>query len=430
VYLRELLNHFNKRPYGWPDNEILLLIARLNLTGTISFTYQNIDLSLKKSYENLTNTRKQKETRIQKLRKHDEQQINKAKILIKNLFHKTITTNATNSEEKEIVQFIKDQLTTWKDKLNHFQSTAKAGQEQYPGIKDIESGITLVSNILEQGNSYAMVDQFLSSTNDLEDFAEEFEDLDDFYTSQLQTWQLLIKSLNQDFKPNQLALEKDQQALSALNKLNDIFKSPAPYNQINRINGLIETVEGINQKLIKDKQERAINRVDKRIDSIQQFIKETGASSEISNKALSPLQQCKTRIQIQTSISHIFSEQSDAAELEDDAFDLINAFINEQKFKEQELKEQELIKQKAITKKLAATPPTPDEPDNRDTDIPKVEEKPKPYVKPIKTIDPSDLYNNSNSQFIETEDDINNYLNQIKKTMLQAIKDGSRIRIK
>jgi len=402
VYLRELLNHFNKRPYGWPDNEILLLIARLNLAGTISFTYQNTDLALKKSYENLTNTRKQKETRIQKLRKHNEHQISKAKTLIKNLFHKTISS----TEEKEIYQFIKTQIAKWKEKLNHFQSTAKAGQEQYPGIKEIESGITLVSTIIEQSNSYTMVEQFLNSANDLEDFAEEFEDLDDFYTSQLPTWQLLIKSLNQDFKANQQALEKDEKALQELTKLNEIYNNPAPYNQINHINGLIETVKGINQQLIKNKQERAINRIDKRIESIHQFIQETEAPGEISNQALRPLQQCKARIQSQTSISHIFNEQSDAVELEEEALNLINNFINKQK----------------------PTPPVSEETtsNNKVEDIP----IPQTYVKPIKTIDPSDLYNNKNSQFIETEEDLNNYLNQIKQAILKALKDGSRIKIK
>lgn len=36
VYLRDIVAHFGKRPYGWPDNEILLLTARLGLAGKLS----------------------------------------------------------------------------------------------------------------------------------------------------------------------------------------------------------------------------------------------------------------------------------------------------------------------------------------------------------------------------------------------------------
>ena len=38
VYLRDILYRFSHRPYGWPDNDILLLVARLALAGKINFT--------------------------------------------------------------------------------------------------------------------------------------------------------------------------------------------------------------------------------------------------------------------------------------------------------------------------------------------------------------------------------------------------------
>ncbi|EKJ3211278.1 BREX system P-loop protein BrxC, partial [Escherichia coli] len=46
VYLRDIVAHFGKRPYGWPDNEILLLTARLGLAGKLSFSTQGTDLAL------------------------------------------------------------------------------------------------------------------------------------------------------------------------------------------------------------------------------------------------------------------------------------------------------------------------------------------------------------------------------------------------
>ena len=415
IYVRELLNHFNRRPYGWPDNEVLLLIARLNLAGIISFTYQSNDLALKKSYDLLTSIRKQKELRIQKLRKHDEMQIKKANKLIKDLFHKTLSASGTASEEKEISQFLQQQLTAWKDKLNHFQSTAQAGQANYPGIKEIQKGISLVSGILEQSNSFTMIEQFLNDADDLDDFAEDFEDLDDFYSSQLNTWQQLIKSLTFDFKPNRQALEKKPGAAQALKKLDDIYQSSEPYNHIKKINGLIESVEAINKQLIQEKQSHALARVEKRIEGIKQLLEESQANSDISNQALFALQQCKIRIESQTSISHIFSEQNEASILEDAAINLINDHIQEQ----QKKKIPPLVKPVSET-----TPGVQDKENNKEV------KEPAPYIKPIATIDPSDIYLEKTNKFIETEQEIDDYLEQLKAALLNAIKKGSRIRIR
>ena len=254
-----------------------------------------------------------------------------------------------------------------------------------------------------------MIEQFLNDADDLDDFAEDFEDLDDFYSSQLNTWQQLIKSLTVDFKPNRQALEKNPGAAQALKKLDDIYQSSEPYNSINKINGLIESVEAINKQLIQEKQSHALARVAKRIEGIKQLLEESQANSDISNQALFALQQCKTRIESQTSISHIFSEQNEASALEDTAINLINDYIQER------IQEQKKKKIPPLVKPVSDTTPSVQD---------------SPYVKPIATIDPSDIYLEKTNKFIETEQEIDDYLEQLKATLLDAIKEGSRIRIR
>ncbi|MCK5667018.1 MAG: BREX system P-loop protein BrxC, partial [Thiotrichaceae bacterium] len=83
LYLRDLVTHFNRRPYGWPDNEILLLTARLGLAGKLSFSLQGTPLPLNKAYEPFTSVRKRGEIRLQKIRQHDEHQLKKAISLVK-----------------------------------------------------------------------------------------------------------------------------------------------------------------------------------------------------------------------------------------------------------------------------------------------------------------------------------------------------------
>jgi hypothetical protein len=127
IYIRDILNRFSHRPYGWPDNEILLLVARLGLAGKISFTISGTELPLKKAYEPFTSVRKQGELRIQKIRQHDELQLKKAVGLLKTVFNKSFV----GSGEKELSEDIRSALTQWQEQLNSFSSKAQTGH--YPG---------------------------------------------------------------------------------------------------------------------------------------------------------------------------------------------------------------------------------------------------------------------------------------------------------
>ena len=91
VYLSDIVTHFGKRPYGWPVNEILLLVARLGLAGKVSFSTQGSDLALNRAYEPFNSVRKRGDIRINKIRQVNESQVKNAAALVKHLFSKTFT---------------------------------------------------------------------------------------------------------------------------------------------------------------------------------------------------------------------------------------------------------------------------------------------------------------------------------------------------
>lgn len=78
VYLRDILNHFARRPYGWPEEEVKLLVARLARKGKFSFSQQNNNIERKQVWELFNNSRRHSELRLHKIRRHDESQIRKA----------------------------------------------------------------------------------------------------------------------------------------------------------------------------------------------------------------------------------------------------------------------------------------------------------------------------------------------------------------
>lgn len=410
VYLRDVIARFSRRPYGWPDNEILLLVARLGLTGKISFTL-GTDLPLKKAYEPFTSVRKRGEIRIQKIRQHDEHQLKKAAGLVKNSFNKTFT----GSGEKELSELISQELKKWHEQLKSFNSKAQTGH--FPGKRIIEQGLALVAGLLEQTNSFSLIQRMVEDAKALENFSENFEDLDDFYNSQFQTWQALTKALNDQFKANRPALEKDETAKKALDELQRIYGLPAPYDQLRHINPLIEQVQSVNSQLVLDKRHVAHEQVDQRIESVQRALTEASAPIELQNQALHPLQLCKKRIDHTDSIPQIISEQSEAVVNEDDAYELINRHIESQRKKEPVKPVAPIVTHSGQDQGTGGKIAEPSV----------VAPAPKRNV----TISHADIMaGNIDTTFIETEDQVEYYISQLRDKLLNAVRDGDRVRIK
>ena len=408
VYVKDVVAHFNHRPHGWPNNEILLLISRLVLAGKISFSYQKAELPHRSAYEHLSSTRKWAEIRINKIRQHDERQLKKASELVKRLFNKTFT----GSSEKELSDLIGVELRQWQDALKSFNSKAETGH--YPGKNLIENGLVLVSELLSQSNSFNRVETLLEQADALDDFSEDYEDLDDFYTTQFTTWQTLAKALNVQFKPNRIALDKDAGAASALTELEKIYNHPAPYGMLPKINGLIDSVQQVNQRMIEEKRRHALARVELRIGRVTQAQQEAEAPSELQNQALRPLQLSKQRIEASISMQEIISEQTEAESFEEDADALLNNFIQSQAKKQQ-----------------PASPVSPAEPTTSAATPVAATPKKRPLTKPTVTVSPADTFAAQyRGTLLESPQNVDEYLATLRKQLINLIEDGKRIRIK
>ena len=411
VYVRDVLEHFARRPFGWLENEVLLIIARLGLANKLSFTISSNPLALKQAYEPFSSVRKRAEIRISKVRQHDEQQLKKAIKLTKDLFNKTFTGQA----EKDLDALIRVELQRWSDSLKSFRSKAQTGK--FPGKQSIEDGLVLVAGLLGQANSYALIELLIEEGNQLLDFAEVFEDLEDFYETQFQTWQALASALNEQFRANRPALVKESDAKTALDELEQIYGLAAPYQQLRRINPLIEQVQKINQQLITQKRLHAHERVDARIEKVKTALTEASASSDLTNKALYPLQQIKSHIDKTSSIPQIMSEQVEAESCEDKAHELINEHIVAER-KRTEAEAARLIQQ---AKAKGETNPAP----------PAAPAVPVPAAKQTITINLAQVrIHSTGSDLIESEADVETYLRQLREQLLRVIRAGDKVRLK
>ncbi|MGM0985013.1 MAG: BREX system P-loop protein BrxC, partial [Pseudomonadota bacterium] len=306
VALNPLLERFSNRPFGWPEEETLLILGRLYAAGRLTFHTAGPALPGKEAFELLNNSRRRSEVRIQKKRQTDDAVLRQVRNLTKDLF-----TKLGPSSETELYAFYVDQFSKWKKDLEAYRSKTEVGR--FPGRAAIDSTLKEVERLLRIDDSFDFFKAVAEQQEHLLDLEEQYRDLHEFFTKQLTTWKQLDQALTR-FQPNRPALEKEPEASKALAELDRIYASEAPYGMLQKVAGLIHAVDEVNRKLLEQKRERAIGLIDKRIARVSAEIHKSGIGTpELSNRLLRPLQLLKQDIDAAPSIAQIYLLQGDTA---------------------------------------------------------------------------------------------------------------------
>jgi hypothetical protein len=399
VLLSDVVDRFAGIPWGWkPEWEIVLLIARLFMAGEIKLMLEGSDLDPASAVDPLTKSARFKQVSILKRKTADASSLKRARELYKDLFQKL-----GREEEDNLVVDFRTRLTDWQADLKSFNLTATSAH--YPGKPEIEVALARITQQLAIRDSFAFIEALLAAKDEWLDTAEDVHDLVNFYKTQITAWRKLLDGLRA-FADNQQALNKVPQAAAALAELTQIRDNPKPYGLVNRIEPLLASVTGVNEQLADDKREKALLSIDGKIAEVQTKLAAAGATPDLSNKALRPLQDLKTRIASQTSIAQILQLQEAGGDAMDDAINLINRT------------------EAAAAAKPAHQAASPgDAAKPLQTGAPNV---PPPVAKTTRVIRAADL---STKAYLETEADVDTFVGQLKAELLATIRAGQLARV-
>ena len=166
---------------------------------------------------------------------------------------------------------------------------------------------------------------------------------------------------------------------------------------ISKIEPLLSTVTTVNEQLAKVQREKALQIIDEKIIEVQSRLTEVNASPDLSNKALLGLQGLKKQLASQTSIAQILYLQTQAGEAMDEAFTLI-----------------EVSQVIPVPLGGGSKPQGPGQ-----TSVP-------PPVKTTHVIRAAEF---SSKTYLETEADVDVYVEKLKAALLEAVRSGQIARI-
>jgi uncharacterized phage infection (PIP) family protein YhgE len=377
---------YSLRPYGWPDEEVLLLVARLLVLGEISLVMDGALVPIDKAYEAIATPAKRRKVVVVKRQTTDPKAIQDARSLGKELFHEMGPDG-----EDAVFSFSQSKLKSWQASLSSYKPLADTGS--YPGKEEIGDGLTLVKKLLACDSSYKFIEQFNSQKADLLGLADSFNKLEQFYEHQKPTWEKLRKAFER-FQLNRLELEREAEAGPALARMQQILAAPSPYGLIKEAEGLIAAVGAVNTALVNARRMDATQRIDHLLVKLTTEVDAATGDAGLRTGCLKPLETLKGRVQIEDSLAHITQAESEALK----EYDAASARIEE------------------FAKRLTEGLP------KEGTDS-----QPRPALKKKRVVEPSKLVTTT---YLESKADIDRFLDTLRTELEQAIASGERVEIR
>jgi hypothetical protein len=388
VVLAELVEkRYGMPPYGWPELEVVLLVARLAAVREIDLIVNAATLPLDKAYDHIISVRSQRNVIISRRANADAALIKSAQQLGKTLF------NATGpNTEAELFAHLKDRLVSWYEKLKEYETRIEA--TACPGAEDLSAGTDLLRPLVGESDSLRFLKSFTGSEKDLLDFSEDYQDVHQFFQSQYSTWQQLGGALTQ-LSPNRRQLSAHADAGPALARLDAIHKMPRPYGNLHEVAGLREVATVANNQLIETARKPVLAVLQQLQAQLEGELNRVGADDALRKQTLADFDLLRRDAESQSSIAHIEQAGHEAENVLEQAL--------------QRIEQAQAAKAKTVqeTGGAAAPPVAP--------------------PKPRRILRAADAWRGG---FIETTADIDTYLDDLRKR-LQAIVDANeRVQLK
>ena len=398
VVLYDLVeDRFGRRPYGWNDWETVLLVVRLVMMGEISLVSDGDNtLTPGAIYSAIDGPNKWRRITVVKRQTVDRDSLQKARNIAKEVFQ-----SIAPDGEDALTAHIRSELGNWHGALNSWKPLAETGN--YPGSEPIADALGVIAKAQNIQDSYKFLSHFIELKGDFLDLADSVAELRNFYDSQKPSWEKL-RSAKQRFDLNRYELLKDDDAANGLKRIDEILSADAPYGMIKEAETLISRVGEINKTIVQKRRTQAVEKVDDYISKVKSELDEVGATPDLRNKCLHPIQTIRSGIENENSIAHIYQMQTAARDAADDAFVIIEE----------------------AARKVVPAPSGGSGEGTRTNDDDGAGVKKAP-AKKRRIVEPSQI---SGLTYLESKEDIDAFLGDLRKELEEAIANNERVEIR
>lgn len=250
----DIQRRFSAIPYGWREIDIAAVAAEMIADGKITLKYAGnvIPASDKKLPDYLRRKTEIDKAIISFRVAPPVALIKKARDFLGEYFNCGL--GAIPDTENELIAYIIDKFSEQRDSLNKLLSE-QYSSHNYPGKTIVEQGVKLCNDLLMHKNdSIALLEQAVNMQDDFLDNAEDIADVLTFFRVQQQIFDKAQEKLDAVSTEKEY-FSAEQAALSTLSKMKEILTSAKPYRRISELPKLTQSIQEVYNRLLNDKRE-------------------------------------------------------------------------------------------------------------------------------------------------------------------------------
>lgn len=184
--MKTVKDRFMKAPYGFVENDVQWLVAKLYKRGDLSFSVNGASVSqMNKSAEEIINFITKKPF-VEKLMMEERVRVaDKDKKVVRDVLKELFHTSSPSDDEDAVMNY----FMTFGNKLITELRVLKKDYERvaYPGKKVIEAGIKVLSDIVQIQVPLEFYQTVTKRQDDLFDFTEDYEPVKAFFAGEQKT---------------------------------------------------------------------------------------------------------------------------------------------------------------------------------------------------------------------------------------------------
>lgn len=301
--MADIQERYHKKPYGWSDTDIACVMARLVYEQKVTVKYGGNVIAIADS--RLPNMLRLKgeigKTQVSKRVTASALAVKKAVEFLREYFERMDIPKDEDTLVAFIVKEMGD-LKTQYEALNKRYETRK-----YPERHLIENAISLLNDVLsQQKDNVALIDRLNSKANELRDNKDDMSNLTAFFHSQVGLFDEATDFLS-EMEKDSFYIEKDADAKAAMGQIRLITTMQDgrrfQYKRIPELNGLMETVSNAHDAVLEEKKAYMLEVVRQCMEAIHTLASDVVDAKSAVEKADTFYTQRKEEINKDTSIT-------------------------------------------------------------------------------------------------------------------------------
>ena len=250
----DIQRRFSAIPYGWREIDIAAVAAEMIADGKITLKYAgNVIATSDKKLPDYLRRKTEIDKAIISFRVAPPVAlIKKSRDFLGEYYNCGL--GAIPDTDNELITYIIGKFTQQRDNLNDLLSKQYANHN-YPGKAIVEQGVKLCNDLLMHKNdSIALLEQAVKMQDDFLDNAEDIADVLTFFRVQQQIFDKAQEKLDAVSAEKEY-FSAEQAALTTLSKMKEILESAKPYRRISELPELTQSIQEVYDRLLNNKRE-------------------------------------------------------------------------------------------------------------------------------------------------------------------------------